>query len=623
MCGIFGFVGQNAIDKTMEGIKQLEYRGYDSAGIAFMKNQENIKKNNKKLIKNAKKYEKNIKNIKNIKNNIISVRAKGEIKQLENVLNEFSFESESAIAHTRWATHGKANEVNCHPHLSQDGRWAVVHNGIIENYNELRKEIDDGWIVSETDSEVVAHLLQKYYFGNVIEAIACVCKKLRGSYALAIVFDGAEDEIYAARKNSPVVVGCSETCGVVCSDLQAMPALNEVYILENETLACVKRGKLEFFDFDLTKRNLSALDLTREDNSTSKDGYPHFMLKEIEEIPCVVQKTAFSYNNFEKLSTLFDVENLRETKNILIVGCGTAYHAGLVGGEVIERWCKIKTNCVLASELLHKEFLFDEQTLAIFVSQSGETADTLKAVALCKGKGLKTLAITNVKNSSITRECDFVLYTLAGKECAVASTKAYNAQLAVFYLFAAFLKEIRGKEGSVEECYYKLIEISKKIEGIQIDKIVQTISEEICHSQSIYMIGRGMDYFLALESALKLKEISYIHCEAYPSGELKHGTLSLIEEGSFVFAFATSKETFDKNISNAKEVSARGGKVIFISPFETEENFSKIIKVEQLESLFMPLYAVVYMQKLAYFTACRLGRNPDKPRGLAKSVTVE
>lgn len=620
MCGIFGVIGKKAIEKTMTGIEKLEYRGYDSAGIAFIKNEENSEKYNENQSKNIKNY---TKNIKNINKNLICLRQKGEIKELKKIVNNQNLKSEIALAHTRWATHGEASIKNSHPHLSHDGRWAIVHNGIIENYMQLKTEIDKDWFCSDTDSEVVAHLLEKYFNGNPLETFALVCRKLKGSFALAVVYEGEKECIFVARQNSPAVVGCNGEMAVVSSDISAVEGVNEVYFLENENIALVRKNELSFFDFNLNKMSLNSVKVDEESLSTEKGDFPHFMLKEIEEVGQVIQKTAFQYKDFTNLSTILPSQEFAKFKHFLIIGCGTAYHAGLVGADTIEKTCKIKCTCLLASELCCKEFLYDKDTLAIFISQSGETADTLKAAAYCKDNGLKTLAICNVKNSSITRACDYVLYTLAGREFAVASTKAYNAQLVVFYLFAAYLQAIKGHEKMLKECYANLVGIAKIIESQQVDKAAREIANNIKNCQSLYMIGRGMDYNLALESSLKLKEISYIHSEAYPAGELKHGTLSLIDRQSFVFAFACCKNTLTKTLGNVKEVAARGGKVILITPYKVEEEVFRLLQIEEVEELFVPLYASVLMQKIAYFTACELGRNPDKPRGLAKSVTVE
>ena len=616
MCGIYGCIGKGAINLAMEGLKKLEYRGYDSAGIAFINNN----KNNKNYLKNREKYQKNIKFI---NKNLICVKEKGEINLLDNILNNLNFNSNIAIAHTRWATHGQANIENAHPHLSNDGKWAVVHNGIIENYLALKKEIGHDLFQSSTDSEVVAHLLQIYYNGDAVATLCEVCKKIEGSFALAVIFEGEEESIFVARKNSPAVVGFDGQCGVVCSDIGSMPKLENVFVLEEESVCKLKKDEAVFFDFEMNKKELTTVQIDEEFLSTEKGAFPHYMLKEIAEIPQSIEKTGFIYRNFVNFSTSLAPQEFKGFNSFLIIGCGTAYHAGLVGQMTIEKECKLRCDCLLASELGNREFLYKSDTLAIFVSQSGETADTLKAVMLCKEKGLKTMAVTNVKNSSITRLCDYVLFTAAGKELAVASTKAYNCQVALLSLFSAYIAQLNGKKNSVEKRYEEILKISKLIENLEIDEFAKQIANDIKESQSLYMIGRGADYLLAMEGALKLKEISYIHCEAYPAGELKHGTLSLIEENVFVFAFANDKKNLGKLISNAKEVVSRKGKVIFVSPYETDEEFYCKIQAEEVEEIFIPLYNVVLMQKIAYYTAILLGRNPDKPRGLAKSVTVE
>ena len=488
---------------------------------------------------------------------------------------------------------------------------------------QLKKELGDTEFSSQTDSEVIAHLLAKLHKDNPLDSLREVCLRLRGSYALAVIFCDQPDKIFVARKNSPVVVGCGGGRGVVCSDINSTRDCPEIFVLEEENLAVVEANKVQIYDFNLNKLRGVSVKFEKDIEGDSLQSYPHFMLKEIDEVSKVLRQTMQKYLKIDDFSLIFDEKRLKNVEMLLIVGCGTAYNAGRIGGEIIERECKIKVECQLASELTGKTFLQPPNTLAIFVSQSGETADTLRAVEFCKEHGLKTLAVTNVKNSSISRVCDFVLYTHAGKEVAVASTKAFNCQVAVLYLFASYLKSLKEDVDYVEEESTRLLEVSNQIEGLEIDGQCQEIANLIGGEKSIYMIGRGLDYLLAKESALKLKEITYIHCEAFPAGELKHGTISLIEEGTIVFAFATCKQTLPKMLSSIKEVQSRGARVILLTQFDDIQEAFLTIKLKSLPEKYMPLYAVVYMQKIAYYTSTALGNNPDKPRSLAKSVTVE
>ncbi|MBQ8909306.1 MAG: glutamine--fructose-6-phosphate transaminase (isomerizing) [Clostridia bacterium] len=612
MCGIYGYVGKNALQETIRGIKDLEYRGYDSAGIAFI-NKNNFKKNNKKYQKNIKKGCKNL----------ISVREKGEIKHLDEILNNIHVDTDVAISHTRWATHGEANIENSHPHFSADGKWAVVHNGIIENYEQLKNELVGVEFASQTDTEVVAHLLQKHYNGNPLVALGEVCKKLKGSFALAIINVEHPNKIYVARKNSPAFVGVDKTCGVVCSDVNSMKSVENIFLVGEENIAVIECGNVEIYNFNLNKLKPKKIVVDKEFKSSGKENYPHFMLKEIEEIPKVLFKTIEKYKNSSDFLEKIDKNCIKDVDNLLIVGCGTAYNAGRIGGEIIEKECGIKVDCVLASELMTKAFLYNRSTLAVFISQSGETADTLRAVELCKQHGLKCLAVTNVKNSSITRFCDYVIYTYAGAEIAVASTKAFNCQVAVMFLLSAYFKYIKQGEDFIAQEYRQLLKVVGVLEKMNIDDVCKQIAEEIQNEKSLYMIGRGQDYLLAEESSLKLKEISYIHSEAYPAGELKHGTISLVEMGTFVFAFATTEKTLAKMAANIKEVQSRGAKVIALSQYKITEKLHRQIVLENLPEKYLPIVAVVYMQRIAYYTSVMLGNNPDKPRSLAKSVTVE
>lgn len=615
MCGIYGIVGDKAVEKTLQGIKKLEYRGYDSAGISFFNYEF-------KLSTDIPKY---LKNISCFKNGLNIIREEGDISKLEKIINSLKPKSKLAIGHTRWATHGKPSIANSHPHHSENGDWVVVHNGIIENYIELKQELKGLKFYSETDSEIVAKMLSYNFDGDVLNTIKNVCSRLNGSYALAILYAKNPNKIYVAKSNSPCVVGYSKDIGIVCSDISSIEKIENLYVLPNQTIAEVSAGNINFFDYNLNKIELSKFSGFTIDSSEELGKYSHFMLKEINEIPTAIEKTVVDYNTIEKIRKSLPKKVIKNTKEILIIGCGTAYHAGLMGKRLLEEVCGIKTDVDIASEFRYKNYVPHKNTLAIFVSQSGETADTIKAVKLCKAYGLTTVAITNVKNSSICFEVDYCLYTNAGKEVAVASTKAYNCQVAMFYLMAAYFKAVSiDQDDLIFEEAKQLVDVAKQIKSNKINNICMDIAREIKDSKSLYMIGRTVDYYLSLEASLKLKEISYIHCEAYPAGELKHGTISLIDNDTFVFAFLTQKHLKDKTINNAVEVASRGGKVILFTNQKIENtNFYKIVNLPKLSEFYMPLLLVTYTQLIAYYTSVYLGNNPDKPRSLAKSVTVE
>ncbi len=591
MCGIFGFIGSHAIAQVMGGLKRLEYRGYDSAGIAYIKN-ENIK----------------------------ALKAKGQVLNLVSLVESADEESSVALGHTRWATHGVPSVENCHPHISKNKMWALVHNGIIDNHAELKKDFKDYPFKSQTDSEVVVALLERLFDGNPLTTFKKVCQKLSGSYAFGVIYKGLPDRIFVARKNSPVVVGYGDDFGLICSDVNSLGSNCNAYVMGNNEFAVVKKGAIEVFDQNLCPMNVkfSLFDQTAD---IGMGDYPHFMLKEIKEIPLAIEKTACLYNNMTAFQKALPLEVLHSADEILIIACGTAYHASLMGKKILEERFGVRVSVEIASEFLSKPFVWGNGTLAMFVSQSGETADTLKSLQRCKEMGLNTLAITNVENSSICFEADFVLYTSAGKEVAVASTKAYNSQIAIFHMLSAYYS---GDDEVLFEESGRLCEVAGVISRLLADEICKEVANDIKHSESLYMIGRGQDYVTAMESSLKLKEISYIHSEACPAGELKHGTISLITPQTFVFAFVSEVETRKKAMSNIAEVVSRGGKVILLTPFDDViGEFERVITLPKVQEKYLPLVSVVFMQLIAYYTACRLKLNPDKPRSLAKSVTVE
>ncbi len=611
MCGIYGFVGVNALTQTLKGIKNLEYRGYDSAGIAFLNS--NFKTDEYKN------------NIFVLKNGFNIIKQQGEISKLETIINNLKPKSEISIGHTRWATHGEPSVLNSHPHFSNNKQWIVVHNGIIENYLELKTELKGFNFVSDTDTEVIAQLLEKHFNGNVLETIKNVCNKLIGSYALAVINVNEPNLIYVAKQGSPCVVGCGKNYGVVCSDLNSVNKTEKVYVLPNNSFSIVKKGEVEIFNNKLEKINLKNVKNLNNAMGGGLNGYKHYMLKEINEIPTAIKNTVVNYNTFNKIKKALPKKLFKNIKNILIIGCGTAFHAGLMGKRILEDVNGINTNVEIASEFRYNNFKPPKNTLAIFISQSGETADTIKAVKLCKAYGLKTVAITNVKNSSICFEVDYCLFTSAGKEVAVASTKAYNCQVIMFHLISAYLKALNtDAEGVVLDESKKLVEIADLISSLNFSETLD-VAQQIKDSKSLYMVGRGVDYSLALEASLKLKEISYIHSEAYPAGELKHGTISLIDKNTFVFAFITQPHIKEKTLSNVNEIISRGGKVILFSQFKLENVSKEIkqIKLPKFDEFYLPIILVVYMQLIAYHTSVFIGNNPDKPRSLAKSVTVE
>lgn len=592
----------------MSGIKRLEYRGYDSAGIAFLKDDD---------------YQENNDNIQTYSSGIVTIKEKGQIAKLEKIVGNQKVSSSIAIAHTRWATHGKPSIENSHPHMSPNGKWAVVHNGIIENYLDLKKIVKNDVFKSQTDTEIIAHLLEKYHKTTPLETIKYVCSLLKGSYALAIIFSEHPDSIFVAKNNSPVIVGTGQNAGIICSDLNGLNDAKFAYNLDNGDFALVKKGNVKIYDNDLKEKDAKNIFQNDTQVKSGKGHYKYYMQKEIDEIPNAISRTVKMYDSFQKIRKSLPIKAVKNIKNILIIACGTAYHAGLMGKKLFEEegyFC----NCEVASEFRYSSFLYPKNTLAIFVSQSGETADTIKALELCKQHGLKTLSITNVKNSSITYESDYCLYTQAGAEIAVASTKAYNSQVAIFHLLSAYLKSIKFKQDFVKSEGTQLVKLTAIITKNKIKHTAKKISKQIKSAQSLYMIGRGIDYNLALESSLKLKEISYIHSEAYPAGELKHGTISLIDKNTFVFAFVTQESIKDKTLSNISEVSSREGKVIVLSQFDFDKKgIFKVVKLPNINQRYIPLVAITYMQQIAYFTSVSLGNNPDKPRSLAKSVTVE
>ena len=609
MCGIVGFIGQEqAAPILLDGLAHLEYRGYDSAGVAVISAQGKLQ---------VKK-------------------AVGRLKVLsEQIHGGADLEGCIGLGHTRWATHGEPNDVNSHPHLSEKGRFAVVHNGIIENYLELKSFLTEKGFsfISQTDTEVIAHLLEYYFEGDVLTCIRKVLNKLSGSYALGVLFNETPDVFYAVRKDSPLVVGLGENENFIASDMPALLKYTRSFILlADDEIACVSKDKVVVYNKNAEAEEKQPFFVDWDPETAEKGGYPHFMLKEIHEQPKAVRDTVMpriKENEIVLDDVVLTEEYVKNIKKINIVGCGSAYHAGIIGKYYIERVCRIPVETDLASEFRYRGPIADERVLTIIISQSGETADTLAALREAKRLKSKTLAIVNVVGSSIAREADNVLYTHAGPEIAVATTKGYTTQVASLYLIGLYLA---GRLDSLSLTEYKKQLDSLKALPDNIEKLLKTpettqyLASLYYKNKDFFFIGRGMDYASALEGALKLKEISYIHAEAYPAGELKHGTISLIENGSPVIAVAVDKRLFEKTLSNIKEVKTRGAKVIAVASKENsavENEAEHTLYIPDCHPLLAPVLTAVYLQLFGYYVAAVRGCDIDKPRNLAKSVTVE
>lgn len=608
MCGIVGYIGdKQATPILLEGLTKLEYRGYDSAGIAIL-NDGNI----------------------NIK------KAKGRLNVLKELVEKDNMEGTIGIGHTRWATHGEPSDTNSHPHLSQSGLIAVVHNGIIENYLPLKKWLlEEGYTFkSETDTEVVANLLEYYYNGDIVEAVKKVLDRIEGSYALGVLCKNNPDMIVAARKEAPLIVGIGNGENFIASDIPAiLKHTRNVYFLDDHEIAIIKKYSVEFIDMFGRQVEKSLFEVKWDVEAAEKGGYEHFMIKEIHEQPSAIKDTLRGRIIDDSEIVLDDVritkEDLEKIDKIFIVACGTAYHAGVVGKYVIENLARIPVEVDVASEFRYRNPLVNERTLTIVISQSGETADTIAALKEAKKKGSRVIAITNVVGSSVSREADDVLYTWAGPEIAVASTKAYTTQLIALYLVAMDLAIKRGTitKTKVMELCTELKKLPEKVQYLLDNKeTIQKFAYEHYNAKDVFYIGRGLDYAVAMEGSLKLKEISYIHSEAYPAGELKHGTLALVEEGTLVIALATQDDLFEKMLSNIKEVKARGGFLVAFAKqgnLQLEDVVDKVIYIPETLKELTPVLTVVPLQLLAYYMAVEKGCDVDKPRNLAKSVTVE
>lgn len=606
MCGIVGYVGHGDTKEIiLHGLKTLEYRGYDSSGMALMSDGE-----------------------------ILVEKKAGRIENLEESMKGKNFSSEIGIGHTRWATHGVPSDRNSHPHYSMDKSVAVVHNGIIENYQVLRKELEEkGYIFSsDTDTEVISQLIQDMYNGNILDTVSKVVKKLEGSYAVGVLHKNHPDELICAREHSPLVIGIGEKENFIASDISALlKYTKDVYYLEDGDIAVLKARSIEIFDRDEKPVTREKKYIEWNLEQATKCGYPHFMLKEIFEQPQAVKETFEKrvHNGRVDFSDVLNYEDIKNINKIYIVACGTAYHAGLQGQFALQKIAKLDSIADIASEFRYNDPFIDEKTMVIFVSQSGETSDTLAALKEAKSKGALTIAVTNVVGSTISREAHKTIYTMAGPEIAVASTKAYTTQVTIFYLFALYMAELR-KVISKEKYEEYLSEIKNMPEKIQdiLDNCeeIKTAAEYFKDRTNGFFIGRGLDYKVAVEASLKIKEVSYVHTEAFASGELKHGTIALIEEGTPVVVIATQKNLIDKSVSNIKEVKARGAYIITVG-FDDEENLKNVsdnfIGIPECNDMFSGFLSIVPLQLLAYYTSDAKGIDVDKPRNLAKSVTVE
>ncbi len=611
MCGIVGYVGkEQAAPILLDGLSKLEYRGYDSAGMAVYDGQK-----------------------------IVINKATGRLK----VLSEMTHDGENmpghiGIGHTRWATHGEPSETNAHPHFNEDRTIAVVHNGIIENYIKLKKMLEEkGYqFCSETDTEVVAHLLDYYYKKydkDPLSAVVRMIHRLEGSYALGILFADEPDVVYSVRKDSPLIVGKAKGGNLIASDVPAvLKYTRDVYFIENEEIARLTEDEIAFFNVDGEPIEKQSKHIDWDINAAEKNGYEHFMLKEIYEQPKAVKDTISPRikDNSVVIEELgMTDEEIRQISKIHIVACGSAYHTGVTAKYIFEGLARIPVEVDLASEFRYRDPILEDGALVIIISQSGETADSLAALRLAKERGVKTLGIVNVVGSSIAREADKVMYTWAGPEIAVATTKAYSCQLVAQYLLAIKFAQVRGQitREELKSCLREIEMLPNQIESLLGNKErIQKFANRYIAAKDVFFIGRGIDYAISLEGSLKLKEISYIHSEAYAAGELKHGTISLIEEGTLVTAVVTQEDLYKKTISNIVEVKTRGAYVLAVTNddnVDIEKTADSVIYIPKTNRFFTNSLAIIPLQLFAYYVSVGKGLDVDKPRNLAKSVTVE
>ena len=605
MCGIVGFIGESdAAPILIEGLSRLEYRGYDSAGIAIIGEEISI------------------------------IKEKGRIENLKAQIDEIKPHGTIGIGHTRWATHGVPDKVNAHPHASMNGVVTLVHNGIIENYIDIKNDlIASGYTFeSETDTEVIANLFESLFDGDALGTLIKTAEKLEGSYAVAMLIQGYEDRIFAMKKDSPMIVGKGDGQNYLASDIPAiLPYTRDCYIVNDDEFIEISKNKIKIFNKNGNEKKVEIKTINLNNESAEKCGYDYFMGKEIFEQPKAVRDTVFPLIRDNKIQLPFEFpENfIKNLNRIYIVACGSAYHVGVTAKYIIEDMVKIPVMVDIASEFRYRKPVLGKNDLCVFISQSGETADTLASLREAKSKGVFTLSVVNVPFSTIARESDGVIYTNAGAEIAVATTKAFSAQLSVAYILSAYLSYKKGNINDNELKFFidEILSLPEKIKSaLDCNEVTENLSQHIATKEHIFFIGRGIDYPLCLEGALKLKEISYIHCEGYGAGELKHGTISLIENGTVVVVIATDDNLYGKMVSNIKEVHARGAYVIAVVKEGTkgiEDIADKVIYIPNTLKLLMPSLTVIPLQLLAYHTTIERGLDVDKPRNLAKSVTVE
>ena len=607
MCGIVGYIGdKQAQDVLINGLSRLEYRGYDSAGIATIENDE-----------------------------LLIEKKKGRLINLENVLEKTPLTGQVGIGHTRWATHGVPSDANAHPHSSFNKEIAVVHNGIIENYMPLKEELkSQGHIfVSDTDTEVIAHLLNELYTGDIVETVRIAMGKMKGSYALGILCANEPDKIVAVRKDSPLIVGLGNGENFIASDIPAiLNYTREVYLLDNGEIAVLSKDNIQVLNIAGETIDKEIFVVDWDPGAAEKEGYDHFMMKEMVEQPKAMMEALMGRcceSSISFMGLKLNAEMMKQINRIQIVACGTAYHAGMVGKYYFEKFARISVETEAASEYRYKNPIVDENTLLIVISQSGETADTLAAIRLAKDRGAWVLAVTNVVGSSIAREADDVIYTNAGPEIAVASTKAYVTQVGCMMLLASYLGNLNGKLGKDDAaliCHSLMMTPGLIEKALETQEVIKAFADKNHEIYDLFYIGRGLDLYTCMEGSLKLKEISYIHSEAYAAGELKHGPIALIEDGTIVVAVCTQENVFEKMLSNIKEVKARGAHVLAIVQEGHKDIASEVDEVWVIPNMdddITPIPAVVYLQLLAYYLAVARGCDVDKPKNLAKSVTVE
>ncbi len=608
MCGIVGYIGEEqAAPILLKGLEKLEYRGYDSAGVALYND-----------------------------GHLQVAKAKGRLRVLSELIDDgHKTPGTLGIGHTRWATHGAPSDINSHPQMSYSGKFAVVHNGIIENYLPLKEHLMRRGVkfVSETDTEVVAQLLEYYYKGDILDAVIQVLRRVEGSYALGVICQEHPDQLVAVRKDSPLIVGVGKGENYIASDVPAiLERTREIYRLRDQEIAVLRRDSVSFYNIDKEPVEKELCHVDWDVSAAEKGGYEHFMAKEIMEQPKILRETISPRLQNGRIvldSISLTREDLEKLRSIYIVACGSAYHVGVIAKYVLEKIVRIPVEVDIASEFRYMDPMVDENTLVLVISQSGETADTLAALREAKRRGARTLSIVNVVGSSIANESDDVIYTWAGPEIAVATTKAYSAQLAVVYLLTIYMGELLGKINAEQYGAYirdleKLPDLVEEI--LQHKENVQYLASLFFNVKDVFFIGRNLDYAMSLEGSLKLKEISYIHSDAYAAGELKHGTISLVEDGTLVIALATQKALFEKMMSNVKEVKARGAVVLGLTTegnTSIEQTADHVIYVPEICDIMLPSLAVVPLQLFAYYVSSMKGCDIDKPRNLAKSVTVE